>query len=147
MKNEADYIKENTYWYKRLRTLVERLSDTDLTRPLEAGWTVSGVLAHLAFWDIRLVTLLQMYKDAGTVQASAVDTDVINEVSRHLCQAIPPRTAADMAVTWALKANKIIETLTPELVAEVRQKSENVRVDRAHHRKVHIEDIERVLGS
>jgi len=48
---ERAYTTENTHERQRLRTLVARVSDDDLTRPLPNGWTVAITLAHLAFWD------------------------------------------------------------------------------------------------
>ena len=147
MSISPEYLFENEVWLDHLETLVKRLSDSDLNLPLEAGWTVSAVLAHLAFWDIRIVTLLQKWTTGEAVAASVIDSDVINEVSRHLCLAIPPRTAAEMAVVWGHKANQAIAALSPVLVAEVLEKASNVRLDRAHHRQAHIEDIEKALGN
>ena len=43
------YVIENNRERERLRTLVDRLSDAELARPIEAGWTVAAALAHLAF--------------------------------------------------------------------------------------------------
>ncbi len=99
MENASDFKAENHVWSERLSALVGKLTDEDLKRPMEAGWTVSAVLAHLAFWDIRIVTLLEKYRSERNVTPSEVDGDVINEVSRRLLLAIPPRTAAEMAVT------------------------------------------------
>jgi uncharacterized damage-inducible protein DinB len=140
-----EYVSENQEWSQRLTALVERLTDEDLRRPMEAGWTVSAVLAHLAFWDIRIVTLLEKYRKERNVVPSEVDGDVINEVARHLCLEIPPRTAAAMALAWAKKADEAIAVLHPALAAEIQQKAPNVRLDRAHHRIAHIADIEKAL--
>jgi hypothetical protein len=43
------YTLNNQTECQHLVTLTNRLTDEDLTHPLEAGWTVSGVLGHLAF--------------------------------------------------------------------------------------------------
>jgi hypothetical protein len=37
----------------RLRSLIGRLTDEDLTRPMPGGWTVAAQLAHAGFWDAR----------------------------------------------------------------------------------------------
>jgi hypothetical protein len=141
-----DYLSENETWLERLESLVRELSDEDMKHPLEAGWTVSAVLAHLAFWDIRIVTLLQKWQNDGGVQPSAIDSDVINEVSRHICLAVPGPTAAEMALNWARNANHAIAGLNPMIAAEIMEKAPNVRLDRAHHRQAHIEDIQKALG-
>lgn len=145
MENGPDYKAENHIWSERLSALVEKLTDEDLLRPMEAGWTVAAVLAHLAFWDIRIVTLLEKYRNERSVTPSEVDSEVINDVSRILCLAIPPRTAAQMALTWAKKADEAVDILHPALVAEIQEKASNVRMDRAHHRIAHIADIEKAL--
>ena len=67
MAADRSYVEENRAQLERLRALVDRLSDQELSRPMEAGWTVAGVLAHLAFWDFRIVTLL----DRGVPTAAA----------------------------------------------------------------------------
>ena len=146
MSIEPEFVVENRHWYERLSALVNRLSDEDLIRPMEAGWTPASVFGHLAFWDMRIVTLLKKWEGEGLVSASEVDSDVINEVSRRLLLAIPPRTAASLALDWAQAANQAIAQLSPEVAAEVREKAPNVRLDRMHHRKAHIEEIEKLIG-
>jgi hypothetical protein len=50
------YTRENTAEREHLIALANRLTDEQLSRTVEAGWTVAGILAHLAFWDQRAVT-------------------------------------------------------------------------------------------
>src|SRR5882672_2875973 len=81
MSVDRSYIARNETERTRLRALVARLSDTDLARPLPAGWTVAGVLAHLAFWDQRALALLE--RDLPSTSAAAPglrdeDVDWIN---------------------------------------------------------------------
>lgn len=146
MSIEPELVAENAYWYERLSALVGRMNDEDLTRPMEAGWTPAAVLGHLAFWDMRIVILLKKWESEGAVSASAVDGDVINEVSRRLLLAIPPRAAAALALEWAQAANQVIASLSPTVAADVREKAPNVRLDRTHHRRAHVEEIEKMLG-
>ena len=61
MATDRSYVTLNQTQLARLEALVSRLGDRELSRPLEAGWTVAGVLAHLAFWDYRIVTLLDAW--------------------------------------------------------------------------------------
>ena len=46
MATDRSYVTENQTQLARLEALVNKLSDRELSRPLEAGWTVAGVLAH-----------------------------------------------------------------------------------------------------
>ena len=58
MALDRAYVSENAAESEHLQALIRRLTDEQLARPLEAGWTVSAVLAHLAFWDQRALVLL-----------------------------------------------------------------------------------------
>jgi Mycothiol maleylpyruvate isomerase N-terminal domain len=59
---DRSYVAENDAQRERLRALVRRLSDRDLAGPMGAGWTVAGVLAHVAFWDQRILVLLDAWE-------------------------------------------------------------------------------------
>ncbi len=52
------YVQQNTESRQRLASLVRRLSDEDLARTTDYGWTVAALLAHLAFWDHRMSVIL-----------------------------------------------------------------------------------------
>jgi hypothetical protein len=40
---------ENEDETRRLEELVNKLTDRELSLPMDAGWTVSSVMAHMAF--------------------------------------------------------------------------------------------------
>src|SRR2546427_7413164 len=65
MSVDRSYVARNNAERARLEALVARLTDADLRRPLAAGWTVAGVLAHLAFWDQRAFILLDRWQREG----------------------------------------------------------------------------------
>jgi hypothetical protein len=142
--NQA-YLSENAAELEHLKSLVEKLTDEQLAQPLEADWTVSAVLAHLAFWDQRALVLLDKWGREG-IGPSPIDTDVVNEVTRPLCLAIPPRTAAELAVACAQQIDATIERLSPEMAADVENIGKTVRLDRAHHWRDHLCQIEKALG-
>jgi hypothetical protein len=60
MAADRSYISVNDRERHRLETLVDKLDDAALSRPMPAGWTVAGVLGHLAFWDQRIVALIEL---------------------------------------------------------------------------------------
>jgi hypothetical protein len=140
-----EIIKDNARENAHLRHLVEGLSNEDLCLHLEAGWTVSAVLAHLAFWDQRAITLIKKWKMEG-VGPSPIDTDIVNETTRILCLAIQPRKAAELAVALADEMDKVIAGLTPEMVEAIQGKGTTVKLRRADHRRTHLGEIEKVLG-
>ena len=145
MALDRAYVSENAAELKRLQALVKRLTDEQLARSLEAGWTVSAVLAHLAFWDQRALVLLDKWGKEG-IGPSPVDMDVANEATRLLCLAIPPRAAAELAIACARQIDEAIERLSPERAADIERTGTTVRLNRAHHRRDHLGEIEKALG-
>ena len=151
MAADRTYVTENRAQLDRLRTLVERLSDQELSRPLEAGWTVAGLLAHLAFWDQRIVILLDRWGPTGQgTPPSPPDetaTDWINDSTKPLCLALPPRMAARLAIEAATAADQRVAALTEALLAANREAGSPISVRRAEHRREHLDEIERALSA
>src|SRR5688572_3973890 len=121
MAVDRSYVARNDAQRRRLRALVDRLTDEELRRPLQAGWTVAGVLAHLAFWDQRALVLLDAWKGKApaAVPGDFDDemVDWINDATKPLCLALEPRAAARLAVTVAEEADRAVAALPDEMVA------------------------------
>ena len=60
-KQDRSHDVETDAERERLRRLIARMSDADLKRPMPAGWTVAGVLAHIGFWDARAIYWLDKW--------------------------------------------------------------------------------------
>ena len=144
------YVTENNHELARLRALADRLSDGELARPLDAGWTVGGVLAHLAFWDQRSLILIERWEKEGpgAVPRSIDERDVdwINDSAKALCLALPPRAAARLAVAVADAVDRRVEMLSAELVAANAAAGGPINLLRAEHRREHVDEIERAVG-
>jgi len=144
------YVTENNEQRARLRALVERLSDSDLARPLDAGWTVGAVLAHLAFWDQRTLVLIEGWEKEGprTPPRSMDDKDVdwVNDSAKALCLALPPRAAAHLALATAEAVDRRVEALSNELVAANAAAGKPLNLFRAEHRREHLDEIEHAFG-
>jgi len=145
MASDQSYISENAAEREHLRSLANRLTDEELARPLDAGWTVSAVLAHLAFWDHRALVLIKKWEREG-IGPSPMDTDIVNEATRLLCLAIPPRTAAELAISCAQNIDQAIERISPAMAADIERIGKTVRLNRADHRRDHLGQIEKTLG-
>ena len=149
MTTDRSYVEENRAQLERLRALVDRLSDRELSRPMEAGWTVAGVLAHLAFWDYRVVLLLDQWGPDGRGPAPRVydeaAVDWINDASKPLCNGLPPRAAARMAIEAAMAADQRVAALTEAQLATNRDAGGPITLLRAEHRREHLDEIERTL--
>lgn len=141
----ASVIRENQAGHEALAGLVGRLTDEDLARTMESGWTVAEALLHLAFWDARAAVLIEKWRREG-VGASPVDVDVINDSVLAVCGAVPPRAAAGLAVEKSAGINRLLESLPPEMIGQIREKGPAVHLDRREHKRIHIEEIEKALG-
>ena len=132
---------------ERLRSLISRLSDKELGRSMPAGWTVAGVLAHIAFWDARAIYWLDRWA-AGTAPApyEPENTDAINESAKPLCLALRPRDAANLSMRLAEEADGKVKALSDAMLAKVRAADGGpFDLSRATHRKEHLDEIEGIL--
>lgn len=142
------YAPQNHASRLRLETLVRGLSDEELARSTDYGWTVAGLLAHLAFWDHRMSVILKRWQEEG-LDESPIDSGVVNDALREICHALEPRTAAQLAVTAAQKIDAELDELSAERVAEIEAHtaatSTQFRMNRSLHRESHLKDIEALL--
>lgn len=140
------FVEDNTTSRKRLTALVRGLSQADLAQTTDYGWTVSALLAHLAYWDQRMIALLRRWKEKG-VDHSPVDSDAVNEALRPLCLALDPQKAIELCLVSAEALDAELETLAPSLVEEIEASGTHFRFNRGLHRTGHLDDIEQALRS
>ena len=131
----------------RLEALVGRLSDADLQHPMSGGWTVAGVLAHLAYWDQRTYLLLDRWQRDGVAPTpfEEVQVDWINDAAKPMFLALPPRRAADLAVAIAEATDRKVASLADDLVRQSTAPGSAITLVRADHRREHLDQIERAL--
>jgi hypothetical protein len=140
------FVAENAREREKLRLLVERLTVEELRLPMYDGWTIAVVLGHLAYWDQRSLMLIRKWDREG-VAPSAIDIDVTNDSLLPLLLAIPPRTAAELAVSAAEAIDRELEEASSELIAAIEKLGEKFRLYRCIHRKLHLDEIEELLKS
>jgi uncharacterized damage-inducible protein DinB len=148
---DRSYVAENNAERERLRALVRRVSDPDLARPMEAGWTVAAVLAHVAFWDQRIVALLDEWERQGLSWTppleDARDVDWINDAAKALCLALPPRVAAELALSVAETVDRRVAAVSDAVIEANARAGAPLNWRRAEHRREHLDEIERLLRS
>ena len=151
MAADRSYVAENETELTRMRNVVDTLSDHGLAEPMEAGWTVAAVLGHLAFWDYRIVTLVDRWgadgkgtpPDApGSYDQEAVDW--INDAGKPLFLAMPPRVVAQAAVDAATEADRRVADLSDDLLAANERTGNYINPLRADHRREHLDEIEQI---
>lgn len=146
---DRSHVARNDAERERLRRLVARLDDAALQRPLPDGWTVAAVLGHLAFWDQRILVLLERWRQEGPDSVPAVydaHVDWINDAAKPLLLALPPRTAARLALETAEAVDRAVAALPDEIVAANAGPGRRLNLLRAEHRAEHLDEIERRLG-
>ncbi len=140
------YQASNAASLERLRDLVHGLSDADLARDVGEGWTVTTTLAHMGFYDARVLALFRRWEAGGEVADSPLDAGIINDAKQPYLQLLPGRATADLTLQLAEACDAAVAALTPEQLARHAAAGWPARLDRAHHRQDHLEQIERVLG-
>jgi len=141
------FIGENTRQRERLRALVERLDDEALSAPVNEFWTVAGVLGHIAYWDIRVLVLAEKIARGEPWAAGDAepDGDWLNDSTRPLIHAIPPRDAAQFALRIAEETDALVATLPLDRMWPDDPDSP-ISAARSEHRGEHLDEIEAALG-
>ncbi|RPI91363.1 MAG: DUF664 domain-containing protein [Chloroflexi bacterium] len=143
------FTQENTESRQRLETLVRGLTDTDLARATDYGWTVAALLAHLAFWDQRMLVILKRWKETG-FDPSPIDSAAVNDALKVICHALEPRDAIELCLSSAEAVDAELAALTPDLVKQIEEHAEatstQFRMNRSLHRNGHVKDIEALLS-
>lgn len=148
MTTDRSYIAENEVERERLRELLDRLSDEQLARPMEAGWTVASVLAHMALWDYRIVVELGRWGADGrgsvpTYEDEAVDW--INDATKPIFLAMPARVAAQTALDAAEAADRAVAEMSDDLLVRNDEIGNIINPVRAEHRREHLDELERAF--
>ena len=149
MAADRTFIALNDAARSRLRALVARLTDADLARPMPAGWTVASVLAHVAFWDQRILVLLDRWEQSPSTvprEINEADVDWVNDATKALLLAMPPRRAAELTIATAEAVDARVAALPDDLLARNAAAGSPLLMTRAVHRGEHLDEIEHVLG-
>ena len=147
MSEDRSYVEENSRERERLRALVERLDEEELSTAVNPHWTVAAVFGHIAFWDARVLVLadkLERGEPFSPSDAEPEDVDWINDASRPLIYAIPPREVARLALRIAERTDARVSTLPVDRLWPRDPESPLYPV-RASHRGEHLDDVEAAL--
>lgn len=136
----APIFKANRESTIRMKLLIKRLSDAQMTCVLPNGWTVSVTLAHLAFWDQRVSHVIEMAAKEGKVIRTELDIQ-LNDIIEPFLRAIPPAEAARLAISSAERLDQQLEGCSPEMIDQLEQESPRW-VNRSLHRNSHLDDID-----
>jgi hypothetical protein len=125
---------------ERLKNIVLRLSKDELNQTLKNGWPVYVTLAHLAFWDMRVIHVIEMANKNHTVVAPGFDIQ-LNDILTPLLRIIPPEAAVELCIKTAGALDVMLEACSKELINELIKVNPRL-IDRSLHRNSHLDSME-----
>lgn len=125
---------------ERLRRVIEKLDETALSAALPGGWTVSALLAHLAWWDRTALQRWQEFLRSGTHPAWIADE--VNDRMLPQWLAVPPHEAVREVLAAAEAVDGLIASLPEAVVDEVKRSGWERGAERSRHRNEHLDEIE-----
>ena len=143
MSLDRSFVERNRASTERIRALAARLSDAEMQRKVGEHWTVAIALAHLAFWDRRVMYVLDMTQRDGKLFIPEIDI-FVNDLSLPLWAAIPPRDAARIAIETSEELDRRLEVYPPALLEEMYAYNKRWVV-RALHRGEHLDEVDAAL--
>ena len=140
---DPTYKEQNRKSRERIRALAERLTDEEMQTKVGEHWTVGIVFAHIAWWDRRVMYVLDMTEKDGKLFIPEIDI-FVNDLSLPLWAAVPPREAARIAIETSETLDKRLEEYSPALLEEIYNYNKRWVV-RALHRNEHLDEADAAL--
>jgi len=144
MPVSAAFAESNRSETERLRGIIRRLTPDLYRVRLRNGWTVSGALGHIAFWDRQRLCLMRRWA-AGKECSGEYDGDVFNETAQPLLELIPPDQVAKAAIEAAEEVDAFLLAVPDGVVEAALARPDAPNLDRGSHRKYHLDQIEQAL--
>jgi uncharacterized damage-inducible protein DinB len=118
---EAEKIfQANRAATERMRKIINRLSDEELSKSIGSDWTISITLAHLALWDQRVIFVIESAKKNSKLHAPYYDYQ-LNDILTPILRATPAREAARLAITTAETLDNELEQCSTQLLDEMKE--------------------------
>jgi hypothetical protein len=143
MSFDRSFVEQNRAATARIAALADRLTDEDFQQAVGEHWTVSMALAHLAFWDRRVLLMIEESERAGKLTVVNMH-DLVNDLCLPFWAAIPARQAAQLAIDAAQAVDQRLAACSSPLLEELHAYSERW-VLRAVHRNTHLDEVEAAL--
>ena len=143
MSLDPSYKELNRASTERIKKLAASLTDEEMQTRVGEHWTVSIALAHLAWWDRRVMYVLDMTAKDGKLFIPEIDI-FVNDLSLPLWAAIPPREAARIAIETSEVSRSTVGSLSAGLLEEIYNYNKRW-VIRALHRNEHLDEVDAAL--
>ena len=135
---DRSFIDLNRASQERMQTLANRLTDDEMLTKVGEHWTVGIVYAHIAWWDRRVIYVLDMTEKDSKLFIPEIDISV-NDLSLPLWAAVPPREAVRIALETAETLDRRLEEYSPELREDIYNYNKRWII-RALHRNEHLNE-------
>ncbi len=145
MTLDLAYKEQNHASRERIRALAKRLSDEEMLAQVGEHWTVGVVFAHIAWWDRRVIYVLDTTEKNNKLFVPEIDI-FVNDLSLPLWLAVPPRETARIAIETSETLDKRLEEYSPTLLEEIYNYNKRW-VIRALHRNEHLDEADAALKS
>jgi uncharacterized damage-inducible protein DinB len=145
---DRSFLADNRAERERLTSLLARLGDADLARPLSGGWTIGTVFSHLAFTDRLWLEKLDQWERTGTVRMPDIDPrwwDAMIDGMLTWWLAREPDEVRREAVAAAEAVDRKIESLSDSILEQILALRPRTAI-RALHRRAHLADVESALS-
>jgi hypothetical protein len=143
---DTTILQNNEKSLARMQAIVGSLDDRTMRLSVEEGWSISAVLAHLAFWEHSFLTRCDAFHDQGEFVTIDEDTErLINKTSLPLWRSIPGRIAANMALEAATATTIATAAITTDLEHHLTDRQCQTLLDHSQRRNAHLDAIEGVL--
>jgi hypothetical protein len=143
MALDPAYRELNRASTQRIKKLAASLTDEQLQTRVGEHWTVAIALAHLAWWDRRVMYVLDMTAKNGKLFIPEIDI-FVNDLSLPLWAAIPPREAARIAIETSQDLDQRLEVYPQNFLEEIHNYNKRW-VIRALHRNEHLDEVDAAL--
>ena len=142
---DKSYIELNRASRERMRKLADILTDEQMQTRVGEHWTVSIVYAHIAWWERRVMYVLDMTEKEGKLFVPQIDI-FVNDLSLPLWAAVPAREAVRIAMENAEAVDKRLENYPQAFLEELFNYNKRW-VIRALHRNEHLDEADAALKS
>ena len=143
MSIDPTYKDLNRASTERIKKLAAGLTDEELQTRVGEHWTVSIALAHIAWWERRVMYVLDMTTKEGKLVIPNIDT-IVNDISLPFWAAIPAREVAHIAIETSENVDKQLEVYPQNLLEEIYNQNKRF-VIRALHRNEHLDEVDAAL--
>ncbi|MDO8671484.1 MAG: DinB family protein [Dehalococcoidia bacterium] len=153
---QDNYLQDNAVERERLRSMVAKLTPEDLQQSIGHGWTVAAALAHLAYWDGLVLGWLEEWDAQGIRTASQLSRwreslrlEDNNDKMLPAWLAMPVEDVRRDVLLTTGALDQALEALDPAFLQTIgatlisRVGNRPWFVDRAAHRREHLDEIER----